>query len=95
MNKIYNQSGIEIIACGGEGSPIRCKEKFNITFDKLLKTVILNWFRGGLERHTDSRELFEIMDNDGILKENQSDLYRAVYFYFDEWNKGHGKDIGL
>jgi hypothetical protein len=87
MNKIWNQSLKNVIACGSDGSPIRCRDKFDITFPKLLTTLQNNWCRGRLERHTDPNELYEIMTNDGIVKEFHSDLYRAVYFYFDEWLK--------
>lgn len=92
MNKIYNQSGIEIIACGNEGSPIRCKEQFNITFPKLFDLVRTTWYQGSIYRHTDPKELFYIMEEDNIDKSVQSDLSRAVYFYFTEWQKENCQD---
>ena len=93
MNKIYNQSGKEIIACGNVGSPIRCKEQFNITFPRCFDILINNWIRGGLERHTEPNELFDEMKKYPVVnEEDRIDLYRSLYFYFTEWIKEAGKN---
>ena len=85
MNKIYNQSGLEIIACGGNCSPIRCKEQFDITFPKLLDKMINNWFQ---ERSlTQEWELEDIAIEDNIDKIYWRDLFQAVKFYYNEWHK--------
>ena len=81
MNKIYTQSGIEIIACGNEGSPIRCKDQFDITFPKLLEKMQSDYYQ---KSTTEEWELEDIAIYDKVDKSLWRDLFRAVRFYFNE-----------
>jgi len=81
MNKLYNQSNEEIIACGTEGSPIRCKTLYNLTFDKLLSVLKHDFSRKII---TNDSYLMNIIIQDKIPKEQQSNMLKAVNFYFKE-----------
>lgn len=78
-----DQNGKIIIAVGAEGSHVRNKDEFNITLPKLIDLLDKNWCRGGLDRHTEPQDLFDIMQDDGVPKEKQSSLYNSAYYYFD------------
>lgn len=74
MNKTVNQNGDVIIAVGQKGSPIRCKEEYNVTLPKLVDklnkgTIIFN-------------ELRNICAEDNVPQEDVLFLIRAAQFYF-------------
>jgi hypothetical protein len=63
MNKTVNQDGEIIICVGQEGSHIRNKEVYNKTMARLLCRIRTVWSYGGVDRHCDPQDLWDIMDN--------------------------------
>lgn len=84
MNHIVNQSGETIIAIGSEGSHIRNKTKFNITFPKVLEKLSEQWE----QRSSDSGwisyfDLQEICIIDGLSIQEYNALIRTALFYLN------------
>ena len=83
MNKTVNQDGEIIICVGQEGSHIRNKEVYNKTMARLLCRIRTVWSYGGVDRHCDPQDLWDIMEADDIPKDKWKSLYNSAYYYFD------------
>jgi hypothetical protein len=83
MNKTINQDGEIIICSGQEGSHIRNKEVYNKTMARLLCRIRSVWSYGGVDRHCDPQDLWDIMEADDIPKDKWKSLYNSAYYYFD------------
>ena len=83
MNKTVNQDGEIIICVGQEGSHIRNKEVYNKTMARLLCRIRSVWSYGGVDRHCDPQDLWDIMEADDIPKDKWKSLYNSAYYYFD------------
>ena len=83
MNKTINQDGEIIICVGQEGSHIRNKEVYNKTMARLLCRIRTVWSYGGVDRHCDPQDLWDIMEADDIPKDKWKSLYNSAYYYFD------------
>jgi hypothetical protein len=83
MNKIKNQSGVEIICVGSKGSHIRNRNVYNLTITKLINLINKNWALGGLARHTEHNELIFICEDDNIPVEEIQRLIASANFYSD------------
>ena len=84
MNKILNQSNEEIVAEGDPTSMIRMKTRYNITFKKLMDKQWNTWVSGGIYRHVDWRDLYEIIELDNIPIEDRQMLYLSSIHYFSK-----------
>lgn len=83
MNKTINQDGEKIICVGQEGSHIRNKEVYNKTIARLICRIRTVWSRGGVDRHCEPQDLWDIMETDDIPKDKWKSLYDSAYYYFD------------
>ena len=83
MNKTANQDGEIIICSGEEGSHIRNKEVYNKTMARLLCRIRTVWSYGGVDRHCDPQDLWDIMEDYDIPKDKWKSLYNSAYYYFD------------
>jgi hypothetical protein len=73
-NKITTQSGREITAVGNDGSHIRNKEQFDVTFPKLMEVIKGNKF-------CSNSELVGICRNDKVPDDKIYGLISTVNFY--------------
>ncbi len=84
MNMIQNQSGETIVAEGAPTSMIRMKTQYNLTFKKMIDKQWSTWCQGGIYRHTDSSDLYEIIERDKIPIEDRKMLYLSAIHYFSK-----------
>jgi hypothetical protein len=76
MKHIVNESSETIIASGQEGSYIRLKEQYNITFGKMFEVALLSSNFDEIKT-----KLFEIMKNSKLPLEYYKRMINAVLFY--------------
>jgi hypothetical protein len=84
MNKITNESGIEVVAVGYEGSHVRNFDMYNVTMPKLIDTLLSNWSIGIVDESKCRQDLYAIMESANIPKEKHNSLYKTAYFYFEQ-----------
>ena len=81
MNKIKNQSGEVIVSVGSEGSHIRNKEVYNLTYKKLNNYLWDTEYNRCKPFYSDMEN---ICDDDNIPTEITSSLISTANFYFLE-----------
>ena len=80
--KVASYSSKESFENGDE--PVdRNKEVYNKTMARLLCRIRSVWSYGGVDRHCDPQDLWDIMEADDIPKDKWKSLYNSAYYYFD------------
>jgi hypothetical protein len=84
MNMIMTQLGERIVASGSEGSHIRYKEQYDLTFPKLLQRIRNSQAWSDVKDTTLDRDLIWICEDDNILKSEINGLIKSAKFYYDK-----------
>lgn len=85
MNKIINQLGEQILACGDENSHIRNKDVYCKTIPALIQRIRNSNAWSSVLDVDLNRDLRDICAEDNIPKEKWSALINTAWYYADKY----------